>query len=133
MRETDRFLWGILALAALLIVASMIAVGLQGRAGEPPPEPGTPARVVWDYIQALNDEHYLDAFALIAPSYPPDVTEFAAAMSRQRNEDPETNRISRVRFDNTTISGEKATVAVFVVLFRLVGKTNGLKLALELY
>jgi len=117
MRETDRFLWGILALAALLIVASIIAVGLQGRAAEPPPESGTPARVVWDYIQALNDERYLDAFALIAPSAPPDATEFAAKMSRQRNADPEMNRVSRVRFDNTVISGEKATVAVFVTTF----------------
>ncbi|NOZ05735.1 MAG: hypothetical protein GXP41_05205 [Chloroflexi bacterium] len=117
MRETDRFLWGILALAALLIVASMVAVGLQGRAGEQPPEPGTPARVVWDYVQALQDERYLDAFALIAPSYPPDATEFAAKMSRQRNADPGTNRVSRVRFDKTIISGEKATVTVFVTTF----------------
>jgi len=117
MRETDRFLGGILALAALLIVASLIVVGLQRRAGEPPPESGTPARVVWDYIQALHDGRYLDAFALIAPSYPPDATEFAADMSRQLHREQDTNGVSRVRFDNTIISGEKATVTVFVTTF----------------
>jgi len=117
MKNTDRFLGGILVLAALLIVVSLIAVGLQGRAQEPPPEAGTPARVVWDYYQALREGRYTDAFALIAPRYPPDATEFAAAMARQTSSSSNRGRVDRLRFGETIISADQATVTLFVTTF----------------
>lgn len=114
MNKPDRFLLGILALAALLIVVSLIAVILQGRAQEPPPEAGTPARVVWDYHQAVREGRYADAVQLIAPRNPPDAAEFAAAMGRQSAVGSRQDRAERLRFGETVISDEQATVTVYV-------------------
>jgi len=118
MKKPDRFLVAILALAVFLVAVSLIAVVLQRRTAEPPPEAGTPARVVWDYQQALNEGRYADAAALIAPPYPPDAAEFAAVMGRQRGF---TDRVDRVRIGETTINDGRATVTVRVYTVNVSG------------
>lgn len=117
MKKADRFLIGIVAGIAVLVVVTLIVALRQPSPTYQPEE--TPQGVAHNYLLALQQEAYERAFSYLSPElpgYPADSAAFANTLTQYR---------WNFRFDentavsviDATISGEQATVRAAITEF----------------
>lgn len=114
--RTDRFLIGILAgLAALLVVAG-VAVALLRRPAPALPA-GTPGAAVQEFYRAMAAQDYDRAYALLSDEMPnkPTREEFARYNADRQPVPPD--RQQRVRIGREQVTGGRATVVATVTTF----------------
>jgi hypothetical protein len=102
----DRFTWGVVAGAVVLVVAGLVSVLLLPRT-VPPPDLTRPEGVVRTYVQAMDDGRPEDAWDLLATSARAGVTrdEFIRRATTFRR-----GQASRLAFEQVDVSPAAARV-----------------------
>lgn len=119
MKGTDKFLIGIIAGVALLVVTTFIVVLTQPKLEYR--TDNSPESVVHNYLLALENGDYERALGCLSPAlrHPPeDAEQFAEHIDRRcswsfRDLDRDTSLV----IENATVSGSNATVVVIQTIF----------------